>query len=404
MRIGWVIIWVIQITQLQAQSFRVTDNFVQNLSSVAVTGYLPEYPENAFIRPNMMIDSVTGKYRPDFMNFMLNGRRNANAKFVIKESKSSAGKGTNVSKTDSILTRIEDLTQLVDTLRIKRINLTDNGLLEFPESIYRYPNVEVIVLNKNKIAKLNLDFSRLTKLKQLHLQDNLLTAEHLELSKNSSLEVLNLNRNFFTDIPISVKKCKNLKHLYLAANNLNELNSKSFGRIKQVVNLNFYKANLKVVPSGIRKVRKLEVLDLYHNHLTKIPNEVTTLRHITHLAISYNALLELPEDIGKMRSLHSIYAHHNQISRLPESITQLKSLVVLDIGFNQFVDFPTQIKSFRYLKELDLSSNRFTEFPKELLLIPPVEKLYLGGNPFLLNEKKTPQWDALKGKNIQIFY
>jgi Leucine-rich repeat (LRR) protein len=316
--------------------------------------------------------------------------------------KAKPGKSTK----DSTINSLDEALSARDTLKVKNLMLNRSLLTEVPAVIYRFPNLEVLNFTDNDIEQVNIDMHRLPKLRQLDLGRNLLTQDAIYLSKNKSLELLFLQKNLITDIPKAVRGCKGLKSLWLGYNRLTGINSSSFRKMRRLTDLNFYGAEITVLPKAIGKVKRLQLLDLYYNELTELPASITRLRKLTHLAISYNKIQTLPARIDKMKRIHTIYAHHNHLSKLPARMGRLKEVKILDLGYNWFSDFPDEIKGLKKLHELDLSSNNFNEFPTGLLNMRAVEKLFLRGNPFLKAgsiEKFTNQLTALKSKNAEVF-
>jgi Leucine-rich repeat (LRR) protein len=311
------------------------------------------------------------------------------------------------AKKDSVISSLAEALATKDTLKVKTLSFAQSLLTTVPDAIYRFPNLEQLFLVDNDIESVHLDMSRLPKLKHVDLSRNVLRDTSLSISKNNSLQLLNLQKNLITDIPRAARNCKKLETLWLGNNRLNGLRNASFRKLKQVKDLNFYKAELAVLPKGIRHMRGLEVLDLYYNKLETLPKSITRLKRLTHLAVSHNDLTALPGRIDKLKSVHALYAHHNHLSKLPERITRMKELRIVDLGYNWFTTFPSELAAFTNLQELDLSSNNFPDFPMQLLQIRKLDKLHLRGNPFLgqdAERKYSDQLSQLKSRNIEVFY
>ena len=312
-----------------------------------------------------------------------------------------------VRRGDSSVVDLKTALVFQDTLKTKRLYLNQLELKTLPDVIYRFPNLEELYLGDNELQAVNIDMKRLPKLAQLHLQKNLITESGLRLTANKTLSILNLKENKFKDIPDAVRKSKKLRTLWLGGNELTALSNRSFKKLKQVHDLNFYKSDIAILPKGIKKMKNLEVLDLYYNKLEVLPRSITKLKKLTHLAVSYNQIKALPERIDKLSKIHTLYAHHNRLSKLPPAITKMQNLKILDLGFNWFTNFPQELTAFVKLEELDLSSNNFSDFPEQLLEIKQLEKLYLRGNPFVKDDaekKYSRQLGQLKSKNIEVFY
>jgi Leucine-rich repeat (LRR) protein len=311
-----------------------------------------------------------------------------------------------VMKVDSSLSDVVKALAFQDSLGIKRLFFHELELQDLPAVIYRFPNLEELYLQKNQLTSVTLDMGRLPKLKQINLQANRITNDGLHISRNKSLWLLQLNHNKFDDIPRSVANSRRLESLWIGGNVLERLSDRSFRRLRSVRDVNFYETGLKVLPDGIKKLKRLEVLDLYHNELTQLPDAITRLKRLTHLAVAHNQISGLPEKIYKLKYIHTLYAHHNRLSKLPGKIGQLTQMKILDLGFNWFTDFPKEITAFSKLQELDLSSNNFHEFPAKLLDMKGIEKLFLRGNPFLDDDgvqKYANQLTVLKSKNVEVF-
>ncbi|SEI41988.1 Leucine Rich Repeat [Dyadobacter sp. SG02] len=294
-----------------------------------------------------------------------------------------------------------------DTLRVKSLSLGQSLLTAIPDVVYRFPNLEELFLVDNDIETAYLDMARLPKLRHLDLTRNMLTYNNLRITKNKSLKLINLQKNLITDIPRGARNCKKLETLWLGNNQMTGLTNASFRKLKSVKDINFYKAQLTMLPKGIGKMRGLEVLDVYYNKIETLPKSITKLKRLTHLAVSHNQLTALPKRIDRLKSVHTLYAHHNHLSKLPERITRMKELRIVDLGYNWLTTFPAELVAFTNLQELDLSSNNFPDFPVQLLQIRKLDKLHLRGNPFLgkdAERKYSEQLSQLKQRNIEVFY
>jgi Leucine-rich repeat (LRR) protein len=310
-------------------------------------------------------------------------------------------------KKDSVVNGLAEALAMKDTLKVKTLGLTQSLLTTVPDVIYRFPNLEQLFLVDNDIETVNLDMARLPKLRHVDLSRNVLRDNSIAISKNKSLQLLNLQKNLITDIPRAARNCKKLETLWLGNNRMTGLTNASFSKLKPVKDLNFYKAEVAVLPKGIRKMRRLEVLDLYYNKLETLPKSITKLKRLTHFAVSHNQLTALPKRIDKLKRVHTLYAHHNHLSKLPDRITRMKELRIVDLGYNWLTTFPSQLVAFTNLQELDLSANNFPDFPMQLLQIRKLDKLHLRGNPFLgqdAERKYSEQLSQLKSKNIEVFY
>jgi hypothetical protein len=312
-----------------------------------------------------------------------------------------------VRKVDSAVVDVKSALAYTDTSGIKKIFFHQLELENVPEVIYRFPNAEELYLSGNKLTRVTIDFKRLPRLRQLFLDGNLLTNDSLALTENKTLQLLNIRENKLTDIPKASRQCLRLFSLWLGGNKLTGLSNRSFRKLKQVRDLNFYKSDIAVLPKGIKKMKNLEVLDLYYNRLETLPASLIKLGQLRELAISYNQLRVLPKGIGRLGQVHTLYAHHNKLRALPGGVTRMQQIKILDLGYNVFTGFPVEIASLDSLHELDISSNNLAEFPEKLLGMKKLGKLYLRGNPFVgkdIEKKYANQLGLLKGRNVEVFY
>jgi Leucine-rich repeat (LRR) protein len=312
-----------------------------------------------------------------------------------------------VRKVDSAVVDIKSALAYTDTSGIKKIFFHQLDLQNVPEVIYRFPNAEELYLSGNKLTRVTINLKRLPRLKQLFLDGNLLTNDSLILTENKTLQLLNIRENKFTDIPKASRQCRGLYSLWLGGNKLSGLSNRSFRKLKQVRDLNFYKSDIAVLPKGIKKMKNLEVLDLYYNRLETLPASLIKLKQLKELAISYNQLHVLPKGMGRLQQVHTLYAHHNKLSALPEGVARMQKINILDLGYNVFTAFPVEIASLDSLHELDISYNNLAEFPERLLGMKKLDKLYLRGNPFVgkdIEKKYANQLGLLKGRNVEVFY
>jgi len=381
----------------------------QNLDSLSrvidagLADQLKDYVSRRHVgrKGQMVLYSVLEISKPDPKEV---AKQDSLMKKFMAENKSSEHK---VVVRDSVVKSLEGALAIKDSLKVKELIIEKAMLETVPVVIYRFPNLEMLSLSDNDIEQVDIDLSRLPKLNHLKLTGNILRNDALKLSSNKTLKLLNLQSNQITDIPDAVRNCKKLETLWLGRNTITGLTNRSFRKLKQVKDINFYKSQIAVLPSGIKKMKGLQVLDLYYNDLTILPKSITKLKKLTHLAVAHNELSELPAKMGKMKNLNTLFAHHNRLSKLPESIVKMKNLQVVDLGYNWFTNFPEQLTSFASLQELDLSANNFTEFPTQILAIKQLDKLHLRGNPFLTEDRETKydkQFSLLKSKNIEVFY
>ena len=176
----------------------------------------------------------------------------------------------------------QDLEGLVS---LERLDLSSNGLKEFPHGI-----------------------EELTRLKELFITDNQLEGPIPDdWEKLVDLELVFMGRNRLSGpLPIGWGNLKKLHHIFLSDNQLSG-----------------------PIPSGWGDIPRLEFLLLDNNQLQgQLPENLKNLKDLTKLGLSKNQLEgPVPEFLGELESLRKLgLAHNNFEGPLPESLGRLEDL------------------------------------------------------------------------------
>ena len=176
----------------------------------------------------------------------------------------------------------QDLEGLVS---LERLDLSSNGLKEFPHGI-----------------------EKLTRLKELFITDNQLEGPIPDdWEKLVDLELVFMGRNRLSGpLPIGWGNLKKLHHIFLSDNQLSG-----------------------PIPSGWGDIPRLEFLLLDNNQLEgPIPTHLKGLKELTILSLSKNQLSgPVPEFLGELESLRELgLAHNNFEGPLPKSLGRLEDL------------------------------------------------------------------------------
>ena len=115
--------------------------------------------------------------------------------------------------------------------QVIKLNLSNNELVEVPESIVALPKLQELLLSYNLISNLPSNWS-------LNLQ--ILDIAHNELTdlpdtvQGPALHTLNLSSNKFTAIPVCVFSFAKLSSLYITCNTINVVPEE----LKEIVKIN----------------------------------------------------------------------------------------------------------------------------------------------------------------------
>ena len=111
----------------------------------------------------------------------------------------------------------DDVSILTELCQLKKIDLVEKDLEEFPQALLMMPHLEIINLSGNYIVELPEALFSLNHLLRLDLNGNLLESVPEKLFQMKNLLCLELSDNFLEELPDSFGK---IKAINIAGNNL----------------------------------------------------------------------------------------------------------------------------------------------------------------------------------------
>ncbi|XP_003962849.1 leucine-rich repeat-containing protein 57 [Takifugu rubripes] len=216
--------------------------------------------------------------------------------------------------------------------------LTEKGLLEFPEELQRLTaNLRTVDLSGNKIEVLPAAVGKFLQLKTLTLNNNRLTCLPSEISQLKKLETLSLNGNRIQMLPPSLGQLKALRTLCLSGNHISEF------------------------PTGLGSLRNLDLLDLSRNKIQNVPLEVSELQTI-EINLNQNQISILSPEVSKCPRLKVLRLEENclELSSIPLSILKDSQVSLFSVEGNLF-----EVKNLRDLDGYDQYMERFTATKKK---------------------------------------
>ncbi|MFN8316114.1 MAG: hypothetical protein U0T32_06685 [Chitinophagales bacterium] len=248
-----------------------------------------------------------------------------------------------------------DVYDKIAGMHIERLDFSDSGLFGIDEKIGNVKSLIEIDFSGNDIKSLPKSLSQLS-LSIVDLSEN----QHLDTGKvfkqlvaHQNLQSLNLAQCELSYISEDLGALKSLKYLDLSGNVLKSL-PQSIGNLILLEDLNLGMVNL-----GFRM-----------NLLTSLPSSFSNLTHLKRLDLSSNQLNILPSGMENLIYLEYLDLKQNQLPDFPTSLTKCKSLRYLNLNGNNLISIPETVGDLSVLEELRLDNNFFNRFDKKIKLIP----------------------------------
>lgn len=337
-----------------------------------------------------------------------------------KAARDSLAKARLARQKNSSKKRIEGYLTSGNLEELKELDLSNGDFTEVPAFVFEAKNLEVLILNDNRVEKLPKELQQLSKLDRIYWERNELGKKRfkipklpgvtkLDLSGNAlrklpklkrldGLKELVLQENEFESIPTwKLRKARTIKEVDLSSNPMTlgkekyhrldwlpvlKLNKcgldsihPSFYRLTGLEELQLQVNKLTSVPEGVSSMSKLTKLSFYKNELTSLPADLFEMQDLEVIDLYYNQLQIIPDDIGKMKSLSILYLSFNKLYSLSEEVGELDKLEELYLHHNRFSDLPLSLKKLSSLKTLHVNENYLTEFPSQILSLEALRDL-----------------------------
>jgi len=193
---------------------------------------------------------------------------------------------------------------------ILELNLSNHGLSEIPNNLFKFKNLETLNLSKNQIKLTLTDIGRLLSLskslKTLILHSNQISSSHSDISKTNFVALKNALPNL-QKLDISNNQISNLENFTIFEN------------------LNFLQASgnkINQIPTNIKNLKHLEYLYLGNNQLETINPALSLLENLKLLALNNNKILRIPEILTNLTNLRTLHLHYNEIAVIPAGLVK----------------------------------------------------------------------------------
>jgi Leucine rich repeat len=191
-----------------------------------------------------------------------------------------------------LVKNLKDLTFETEALDLRNQNLTS-----LPDSICKFRNLKILILQNNKIEYLPKDFAQLTQLIKLLMDKNLLKAFPDNFGDLKKLKFLDISGCKVERLPSSFSQLSALENCQFHTNPLINL-PEDFGQLKNLKELNLYCITLEKLPESFSKLKNLEWLTLSGSKIKELPTNFYKLINLKSLGLSSN-LEKLPKKFDK---------------------------------------------------------------------------------------------------------
>lgn len=123
--------------------------------------------------------------------------------------------------------------------RVITLDLKKQKLKNVPSEVYTFPNLKVLILDKNKIEEFSDSLYLLTQLEELRFQKNKVTDIPSKIGQLKNLRVFDAGMNEIETVPTSLASCSQLEYLYLNDNYISEL-APEFKNLTALKEVNMY--------------------------------------------------------------------------------------------------------------------------------------------------------------------
>eukprot|EP01107_Rhizomastix_libera_P012723 TRINITY_DN327_c0_g1_i2.p1 TRINITY_DN327_c0_g1~~TRINITY_DN327_c0_g1_i2.p1 ORF type:complete len:1088 (-),score=310.84 TRINITY_DN327_c0_g1_i2:63-3032(-) len=228
---------------------------------------------------------------------------------------------------------IVHLPEFGNSTKLKTLMISQNKLLDLPESISNLKSIANLQLGTNSLKSFPISFSNLLTLTNIDFSFNQFQT-FPDILLNFNLTDLSIQGNSISELPTSLGDLQSLS-VFLASSNL-----------------------LAILPPSIGRLPATK-LDFSNNMLTSIPDSLFQIKSLTAINLDNNKLTSFPE-FGDL-PLEIIQAESNRLKSIPGSISNLKNLTSLELGFNEITFIPDT--PFSRLTILNLNHNRLSSLP-----------------------------------------
>eukprot|EP00656_Telonema_subtile_P008979 TRINITY_DN1419_c0_g1_i3.p1 TRINITY_DN1419_c0_g1~~TRINITY_DN1419_c0_g1_i3.p1 ORF type:complete len:439 (-),score=115.71 TRINITY_DN1419_c0_g1_i3:3-1319(-) len=259
-----------------------------------------------------------------------------------------------------------------DMRSLKVLDLSNNNISTLPVEIGNLINLEVLDLHRNQLSTqeraLPAELGMLHRLREVTLSQNEILDLPESLANWRKLEYLDISHNKISTLPNHCHLWSELEVLIAKGNKMVTLPVGVGGWMK-VRKLNFSKCELvEQLPSEIKHWHCLEEFDASYNDIPSLPDEFHQLTTLRKLYLSHN-LLKTSQVVGfaNFSLLEDLFLSKNLLEKgIPKEFGQLTNLRRVALARNKMRSLPTEVGEWRKVEEVYLSANDIERLPSSV--------------------------------------
>ena len=283
-------------------------------------------------------------------------------------------------------------------------SLDEGHLTDIPKEIFALSNLEELDLSYNNIRVVPEQIRKLSRLRQIELSGNpietlpdipglildwtsYLRCRH-DLSPANILGI-DISTGRDQDTPASVVEADELVKDLFALPLLRHLRIGLDSVYYQIsLHIPEPEPSLQQILERLGELLLLEELNLFGILLGELPSGIRKLERLQALKVTATGLTKLPDWISELRNLAQLRTNLNDVVVLPNTISSLPKLRKINISDNSFREIPDVLFSIEALESLDISKSdsltrdaRITYIPPDILKLSNLRRFDTGGQP-----------------------
>ncbi|MEC7986475.1 MAG: hypothetical protein VX278_15015 [Myxococcota bacterium] len=278
------------------------------------------------------------------------------------------------------------LSALPDTLgapkSITKWDFAHNNVRRISAPIQEYNSLRHVSVAGNQILQLPSEIASLPRLESLELQDNPLLS--LPFDEESNNRIMQLKVHNLPNL-VRISNWEGLSNIRsLSIHNCRRLRSlpTDWRPLKLLKKIRITDTNLSVLSLKLEALRNLESLAVRSNpNLTEL-SDVSLPDAMQNLLLNRNALRDIPLAVSEHPNLRILRMDENQLRTLPSGLCQNDRLLELSLGNNPLYDLCGEQFQMSSLYFLNIQGTQLRTLPQSLALLPNLEILSIGSIPF----------------------